>query len=381
MVCARESKKRERCRRAGGAWRNTAHLAKGVERRDLEGELARVDGVGGAVGEGDADPVHRVAREPPGLHRLPEPLLDGRDEPGTDCGPDHPVDELEVLGAALRERLDAPDDAPVLPLPAGLLLVEVVEVRRTRDGLPVVAPRLPDLALHLVLALHALHVHLEVQLPHPGDDRLPALGVDGDAERRVLLLEAVQRLAERRAGVARLGGHGEGHDGLRHAHRRHRDVHGPVREGVPGRALDAKERANLPRADRIHVLHVVRMHPHQPRHLHPLPVARVDDVPALAQRPLVNSHIRQLPEAALLQLEGERHERRLGGRLQRQRRLVLVQVQRAARLLRSAWDAGDEGDAGGLVACQRVCVFLREIFCCVAPPSQGSKAARLVRGR
>ena len=58
---------------------------------------------------------------------------------------------------------------------------------------------------HLVLAAHALHVDVQVQLAHAADDGLPGVGVGGHSERGVLALEALQRLAERAARVARAG--------------------------------------------------------------------------------------------------------------------------------------------------------------------------------
>jgi len=172
------------------------------------------------------------------------------------------------------QRLYVADHAAVLALPAGLLLVEVVELGPSRDRLPVVDARAPHLDLHLrmqhlagglgdpscaghicgcqqiqpetfsscleckpiarsqgttglkrghvnrrcvacelyinwetavvdcgrqltavqqgthvVLALHALDVDVQVQLAHAADDGLPALRVVADPEGRVLPLK------------------------------------------------------------------------------------------------------------------------------------------------------------------------------------------------
>jgi hypothetical protein len=62
------------------------------------------------------------------------------------------------------------------------------------DGLAVRDLRRARLDLGLVLALHALDVHLEVQLAHAGDDGLVRSRVDEGAEGRVLAGEPAERL-------------------------------------------------------------------------------------------------------------------------------------------------------------------------------------------
>ena len=64
------------------------------------------------------------------------------------------------------------------------------------DRLAVGDLRLADGGLDGVLALHAVDEHLEVQLAHAGDDRLAGLLVGADAERRVLVGQGLERLAE-----------------------------------------------------------------------------------------------------------------------------------------------------------------------------------------
>ena len=64
------------------------------------------------------------------------------------------------------------------------------------DRLAVGDLRLADGRFDGVLALHAVDQHLEVQLAHAGDDGLAGLLVGADAERRVLVGQGVERLAE-----------------------------------------------------------------------------------------------------------------------------------------------------------------------------------------
>jgi hypothetical protein len=54
---------------------------------------------------------------------------------------------------------------------------------------------------------------------------------------------------------------------------------------------------------------VSQLVPHQTRHLDLLSRHTVGDEVALPQDPLVDPHVRQLPKAPLLQLEGETHQR------------------------------------------------------------------------
>ena len=87
------------------------------------------------------------------------------------------------------------DDAVVAGA-AGLLDVAPLH-RRTglRDRLLVGDLRLADVRVDLELAQQAVGDDLEVQLAHAGDDRLAGLLVDGDAEGRILLGEALEGLA------------------------------------------------------------------------------------------------------------------------------------------------------------------------------------------
>ena len=63
-------------------------------------------------------------------------------------------------------------------------------------GLAVGDLRLADGGLDAELAQHAVDQHLEVQLAHAGDDGLAGLLVGADAERRVLVGQRLERLAE-----------------------------------------------------------------------------------------------------------------------------------------------------------------------------------------
>ena len=68
--------------------------------------------------------------------------------------------------------------------------MRVAELHAPRDSFAIGDARWACHHLGRVFALHALDVDIEVELAHAGDDRLAALDVGADAERRVFLREA-----------------------------------------------------------------------------------------------------------------------------------------------------------------------------------------------
>ncbi len=145
----------------------------------------------GAVVERDLEVHHRVAGEDPALHAVAHALLDRRDEVARDGAAEDVVDELEA--AAARERLDAEPGVAVLAAPARLLLVLALHLGAALDRLLVGDARGQHVHVDVVLALHALHHHLDVELAHAGDQELLGLGIVVVVERRVFLGHAVER--------------------------------------------------------------------------------------------------------------------------------------------------------------------------------------------
>src|SRR5262249_58587655 len=116
-----------------------------------------------------------VAREHAGLHRLLHALLDRGDVLARDDAALRTVDELEAT--ARLERLDAEHDVSVLAAAAGLPDELRLLLDRLPDGLLVRDLLLADVRVDLELAQEAVDDDLEVQLAHPGDERLPGLRV------------------------------------------------------------------------------------------------------------------------------------------------------------------------------------------------------------
>ena len=101
------------------------------------------------------------------------------------------VDEDEARAALAGN--DADLDLAELARAARLLLVGVGQVDRLREIFAIGDLRSADIGLDLELALHAVDQDLEVELAHPLDDRLARFMVGGDAERRILARQAVER--------------------------------------------------------------------------------------------------------------------------------------------------------------------------------------------
>src|SRR6185503_6620748 len=164
-------------------WLRALHgLLEGDRAGDLERALARVDLVVRPVDELDRDVDDRIAREHAGFHCLLYSRVDRRDVLLRDLAAGDLVAELVALAGLLRAQVD--DDVRVLARAAGLaheLLADVLD--GLAGGLAVRDLRAADVRLDAELALEAVDDDLEVQLAHPGDERLPRLLVGVDAER------------------------------------------------------------------------------------------------------------------------------------------------------------------------------------------------------
>src|SRR5436309_7978118 len=163
--------------------------------RDLEGHLARVDVVVRPVHQLDYHVHHRIAGEYAVLERFLHALLDRADVLPRDHAAHDVVLEHEARPRLARCHMD--DHMPVLAAAARLadeLALYVLDALAHR--LAVGHLRSADVGVDLELPLHALDQDFQVQLAHPGDERLRRLGVAMNAERRVFLAELLQRDGE-----------------------------------------------------------------------------------------------------------------------------------------------------------------------------------------
>src|SRR5205809_4178426 len=232
--------------------------------RDLERHLAGVDVVVGAVDQLYLHIHHRIAGEDAVLERLLHPLLHRPDVLPRDRAPDDLV--LEDEAGARRPRLEVDDHVAVLAAAPGLPDEPALDVfDALADGLAVGDLGPADVGLHLELALHPVHDDLEVQLAHPGDDRLVRLRVGVHAEGGVLFGELRQGHAELVLVGLGLGLDRDRDHRLGEAHRLEDDRVLGVAQGVTGLGvLEADRGGDVPRAYFLQLFALVGVHLQQP---------------------------------------------------------------------------------------------------------------------
>src|SRR5215207_1946848 len=278
--------------------------------RDLKRHLRGVDIVVRAVHELDLD-VHD--REP-GYHAVVERVLKALVHAGYVLARDDATDDLVLeLVSTLVVVLDVDDRVPVLAATAGLPHETTLDVLDPpADRLPVRHLRLADVRVHPELAQQPVEDDLQVQLAHPGDDRLPRLLVAAHAKGRVLFGEALER-----DGQLLLIGLGLRLDSLVYDRLRkyHLLEHDRLAFGsdqrVAGPSLrEADSRHQLACVDLLALLPAVRVQLQEPAYALAPPLRGVHHVRAAPERTRIHPYIRQLPDVRVgLHLEGERRQR------------------------------------------------------------------------
>src|SRR5882762_6206910 len=167
------------------------HLLEPHRRRDLKRHVGGVHVMGGAVIEGDLHVHHRIAGDYPLLHAVADALLDGGDEVARDRAAEDVVDEFEPAPAL--HGLDAQPRVAVLAAPPGLLLVLALPLGAPLHRLLVGNARWQKVHIHVVLPLHALDDHLDVQASDTRDEELLRLRIEVVVDRRILLGDPRQR--------------------------------------------------------------------------------------------------------------------------------------------------------------------------------------------
>src|SRR3989442_1114160 len=219
------------------------------------------------------------------------------------------------------------DDVPVLAAAAGLadeLALYVLDALAHR--LAVGHLRSADVGVDLELPLHALDQHFQVQLAHPGDDRLRRLGVAMNAERRIFLGELLQRDGELVLVGLGLGLDSDRDHRLGELHRLEDDRVALVAQGVAGlRVLEPDSRGDVAGAHFVDLLALVGVHLQQPPDALPLVLRAVIDVRTRREDARIDPEERQLPDVRIgHDLERERGERLLVGGLAERVRGVVV---------------------------------------------------------
>src|SRR3954464_854352 len=277
---------------------------------DLEGDLARVDVVVRAVDELDAHVDDGIPGEHARLHRLLDAEVDRRDV----LLGDFPADDLvhELVAVARRHGFRVDHSVAVLAATSGLadeLALNLLD--RLAERLAVRDLWAADVRVDVELALEAVDDDLEVQLAHAGDQRLAGLVVGVDAKGRILLAQPLQARAELVLVGLRLRLDRDRDDGIRERHRLELDRRRVDGERVARRrVLEADARGDLPRADLLALLAVIRVHLEDAADPLGLAGRRVEDAVAGLDLTGVDAEVRQLADVRVgHDLEGERRER------------------------------------------------------------------------
>src|ERR1039457_2000273 len=295
-------------------------LPRGVLERhragDLEGHLRGVDVVVRAVVQLDLDVDGRVAGEDAREGRLTDPLVDRLDELLGNRAARDAVDELVVLALGVRAQPDL--GVPVLA-PAARLADELALARDVlADRLAVRDLRLAHVRADVELAHHAVDDDLEMELAHPGDDRLVRLLVRVDAERRVFLHELRERHAHLFLVGLRLRLDCERDDGLGELHGLEDDDVIALADRVARRdVLQAHGGGDVARPDLLDLLALVRVHLQEPADALVRLLRRVVDARARVEVARVDAEERELADERVgHDLEHEARKRRLVVRVQ-----------------------------------------------------------------
>ena len=184
----------------------------------------------------------------------------------------------------------------VLATAAGLAHEPALDLLgRLADRLPVGDLRTADVRVDVELAHQPVDDDLEVQLAHPGDERLPGLLVGAHAERRVLLGEALKARAELVLVALRLRLDRDRDHRLGERHRLEPDRRGVDRERVARRRrLQPDDRGDLAGADLVALLAVVGVHLEDAADPLVLAGRRVQDAIALLHLARVDADVREL---------------------------------------------------------------------------------------
>ena len=260
------------------------------------------------------DPGDGVTGERAAFERVAGALLHRRDVLAGDGAAHDRVLELERRIVVGR---DLDPDVAVLASSPGLAHVASLGPHRVADRLPIGDAGIADDGAHLELPEQAVHQDLEVELPHPADDRLGGLEIGRDPERGVFVGELAQRNGQQL--LVRLGPGFDhaGNDRLRELHGLEHDRGGGVADRLAGRGVaEADGGGDIAGVHLPDLLALVGMHLEEPADPGAAPADRVQDGVAGAQDPGINTEEGELPHVGIgHHLEDERGERRIVPRL------------------------------------------------------------------
>ena len=287
--------------------------------------FVRIDVVVRTEGERYLDIDHRVAGQHAAAQGFLHAFIDGRDELARHHAALDRIDELEAFTGL--ERFERQHHVAVLAASARLLDELALDIRDGfLDRLAVRHLRLADRRFHAEFAAHAIDQDFQVQLAHAGHDGLARLFVRMDAERRILLRQAIQGdahffLVGLGLRFHRLRNHGLGEDHLfQHDH-----VVGRTQCIARGHAFQTDGRRDIAGIHFLDLLALVGVHLQDAAQPLFLRLGRVIDGVARIDHARVHAEKRQLAHERIgHDLERQRRERIAVGRMALDRPVLLV---------------------------------------------------------
>ncbi len=126
----------------------------------------------------------RIARQHAAVHGLTQPFFNGRNILARHHAALGGI--FKFKATSRLQRLQAQDNMTILPFPAGLSDKFTFNIlHRFTQGFAVGDLRTTNVRLYAKLTLHAVNDDFQMQLAHPGDNRLAGLFVRVQAERRI----------------------------------------------------------------------------------------------------------------------------------------------------------------------------------------------------
>ena len=253
---------------------------------------------------------HRIARQHASAHRFAQPFFHRRDVLARHHAAFGRVFKHET--APRLQRFKGQHHVAVLPFTAGLadkLAFHLFD--RFADRLAIGHLRTPDIRLNAKLSLHAVDDNLQMQLAHPGNDRLAGLLVSMQTKRRIFRRQPLQ-------GDTHFLLIGFGFRFNRQRNHRLRELHpfeGNHRirgaQRVAGSdILQADAGGNIPGVQFVHLMAIVGLHQHDASDAFFLAFHRIPHRIAFFQRPGIDADKGQLSDIGVgHQLEGQRRER------------------------------------------------------------------------
>src|SRR5215469_11199801 len=241
---------------------------------DLEGHFVRIDFVIAAVVQDGLHIDHLVAREYAAFHGFLNALVDRLDVLLGNHATHDLVDELVALAGLIR--LDADFHVSILAAAAGLPDVLAFRFRLLANRLAIRHLRLADVGLHVELAHHAVNDDLQVQLAHTADDRLSAVRIGRNLERRIFLRQLAQRDTHLFLIALRLRLYGYRNHRRRELDRLQRNRVLLIANGVTrGDVAQSDARADVAREDLVDLFALIGVHLQQATDALALPAAAV----------------------------------------------------------------------------------------------------------